>query len=246
MQQAAKMTTKPFNIYDKDAFGDVVTDVDKQVETFVIAKLNQKYPDFDIVSEEYNPDHQTTENCFIIDPIDGTKNFAAGIPLWGMQAAAVQDGEVVASVIYLPTFNELYYADCDGAFLNGVRLEMTEAIKNKRPIYDLEGGDKVPALMQLEKEVNRNFRYIAAASVGYAWVAAGRMSAFMLRKDSKWDYVPGLFLVKMAGGCTYDQPGAHIGTTNEKMLNTLIKYQDIKKETKQAISKTSQMKATKK
>ena len=229
MKQAAKMTTKPFNIYDKDDFGDVVTDIDKQVEEFVIAKLNQKYPDFEIVSEEYNPDHQTTENCFIIDPIDGTKNFAAGIPLWGMQAAAMQDGEVVASVIYLPKFDEMYYADCDGAFLNGVRLEMTEAIKNKRPIYDLECGDKLSALAQLEKEVSRNFRYIASAAVGYAWVAAGRMSGFMLRKDTKWDYMPGLYLVKMAGGCTYDEPGAHIGTTNQKLLDILSKYPETKK-----------------
>ena len=229
MKQAAKMTTKPFNIYDKDDFGDVVTDIDKQVEEFVIDKLNQKYPDFEIVSEEYNPDHQTTENCFIIDPIDGTKNFASEIPLWGMQAAAMQDGEVVASVIYLPKFDEMYYADCDGAFLNGVRLEMTEAIKNKRPIYDLECGDKLSALAQLEKEVGRNFRYIASAAVGYAWVAAGRMSGFMLRKDTKWDYVPGLYLVKMAGGCTYDKPGAHIGTTNEKLIDILSKYPETKK-----------------
>ncbi len=229
IKQAAKLTTKPFNIYDKDAFGDVVTDIDKQVEEFVITKLNQKFPDFEIVSEEYNPDHKTTENCFIIDPIDGTKNFAAEIPLWGMQAAAMQDGEVVASVIYLPKFDELYYADCDGAFLNGVRLEMTDAIKNKRPIYDIEGGDKFPALMQLEKEVNRSFRYLAAASVGYAWVAAGRMSGFMLRKDTPWDYVPGMYLVKMAGGCTFDEPGAHVATTNEKLLDILSKYKETKK-----------------
>lgn len=229
IKQAAKLTTKPFNIYDKDAFGDVVTDIDKQVEEFVITKLNQKFPDFEIVSEEYNPDHKTTENCFIIDPIDGTKNFAAEIPLWGMQAAAMQDGEVVASVIYLPKFDELYYADCDGAFLNGVRLEMTDAIKNKRPIYDIEGGDKFQTLMQLEKEVNRNFRYLAAASVGYAWVAAGRMSGFMLRKDTPWDYVPGMYLVKMAGGCTFDEPGAHVATTNEKLLDILSKYKETKK-----------------
>lgn len=218
------MTTRPFNIYDKDDKGDVVTDIDKQVEEFVVDKLNQKYPDFEIVSEEYNPDKKLTDNCFIIDPIDGTKNFAAGIPLWGMQVACMQDGELSASVIYLPKFNEMFWADCDGAFLNGQRLEIDAIIKNKKPIYGIEGGDKFPALMQLEKEVNRNFRYLAAASVGYAWVAAGRMSAFMLRKDTKWDYLPGLYLVKMAGGCIHDKPGAHIAATTENLLKILSKF----------------------
>lgn len=224
VKQAAKITEKSFNIYDKDDQGDVVTDIDRAVEEFLVAKLNRKYPDFQIVSEEYNPDNKLTDNCFIIDPIDGTKNFAAGIPLWGMQVAGMQDGEMVTSVLYFPRLGELFYADIDGAFVNGKKLEIDEAIKNKRPIYAVEGGDKFPALMQLEKEVNRNFRYLACSSVGYAWVAAGRLSGFMLRKDTKWDFLPGLYLVKMAGGCVQDKPGAHIGATNEKMLKTLSKF----------------------
>lgn len=244
IKQAAKMTTQPFNIYDKDAFGDVVTDIDKQVEAFLVGKLNQKYPDFEIVSEEYNPDHKLTNNCFIIDPIDGTKNFAAGIPLWGMQMAAIQDGEVIASVIYLPKIDELYYADCNGAFLNGKPLAMSEAIRNQRPIYGVEGGEKFPALIQLEKEVNRNFRYFSSSSVGYAWTAAGRMSGFSFRKDTKWDYIPGIYLVKMAGGCVIDQPGLHVGATNEKMLQILSKYPEDNKE-KPAPAKTATRAKTK-
>lgn len=224
LKQAAKMTTRPFNIYDKDDKGDVVTDIDKQVEEFVVEKLNQKYPEFEIVSEEYNPDKKLTDNCFIIDPIDGTKNFAAGIPLWGMQIAGMQDGELFTSVIYLPKVDEMYWADCDGAFLNGQKLEIASTAKNKKPIYGLEGGDKFPALMQLEKEVNRNFRYLAASSVGYSWVAAGRMDAFMLRKDTKWDYLPGLYLVKMAGGYILDKPGAHIAATTENLLKIFSKF----------------------
>ncbi len=221
IQQAAKITTKSFNVYAKDEFGDIVTDIDKSVESFLIEKLNQKYPEFDIVSEEFNSEHDLTSNCFIIDPIDGTKNFAVEIPLWGIQIAAIEDGEVISAVIYLPKLNELYYADCDGAFLNGDRLEISPNHQAKTPVYAVEGGDEFPALTQMKKDVGYCYRRIGASSVFLAWVAAGRLSGYFLRNHKVWDFAPGMYLVKMAGGYTNDDPVFHVAATNEKMFEIL-------------------------
>ena len=81
----------------------LVTDLDWEIEQFLIGKIRESYPDFDIVSEEYNTNNEVTDNCFIIDPIDGTINFANKLPLWGIQIACIKDGKRVASVIYTIT-----------------------------------------------------------------------------------------------------------------------------------------------
>lgn len=219
VQQAARITNKSFNIYNKDEFGDIVTDIDKKVETFLIEKLNNKYPDFDIVSEEFNPNNEVTSHYFVIDPIDGTINFAAGLPLWGIQIAAVENAETVASVIYLPELSELYYADRDGAFLNGVRLEIIHESQNCKQLFSVDGKE-LPKLLQMGKNVNhRNYRLFGSAAVAYAWAAAGRYNGYCLCVDNKWDYMPGMYLVKMAGGVVKDEPGHHAAATNQATLD---------------------------
>ncbi len=218
VKQAAKITNKSFNVYSKDEFEDIVTDVDKEIESFLIGKLNLKYPEYDIVSEEYNPHRMTTSHCFVIDPLDGTINFAAGIPLWGIQIAAIENGEVVSAVIYLPKVDEFYYADCDGAFLNGVPLHITPEVKYTKQTFAIS-GNMLPRIFQKGGQLShRNFRCINAASVSFAWVAAGRLNGYCLVGDKKWDYIPGIYLVKMAGGFTKDEPGHHTATTNPEML----------------------------
>jgi len=250
VQQAAKITHKSFNVYSKDDFGDIVTDIDKEVETFLIEKLNHKYPEFDIVSEEFNPNHDMTSHCFVIDPIDGTINFAAGLPLWGIQIAAIENGETVASVIYLPKLEELYYADSDGAFLNGTRLEITPESQNRKNLFSVDGKG-LPKLLQMGENVNhRNYRHFGAASVAYAWAAAGRHNGYCLCVDNKWDYMPGMYLVKMAGGVVKDEPGHHAAAASQAMLDYFDQFSAVKTQdtvtTKTAETKTKPATKTKK
>jgi myo-inositol-1(or 4)-monophosphatase len=225
VRQSSILAKSVFKIYKKGD-DDIVTEADKKIEKYLIKKLYTKYPKFDIVSEEYNSKKELTENCFIIDPIDGTKNFASGLPLWGIQMACVKNGEVVSSVLYFPKLKEMYYADADGAYCNFKKLDLAAMHHNKanKPIYDIEGGNKFPALIRMEEEVHRNFRYIACSSLGYAWVANGNLGGFMLRKNEKWDTVPGLYLVKQAGGFTIDKPDAHFAATTEKMCDDLYAH----------------------
>ena len=77
VHEAEELLSRDFAVYAKGPDGDLVTDADYLVERFLIEKIQAEYPDFAIISEEFNPNNATNENCFIIDPIDGTKNFAS-------------------------------------------------------------------------------------------------------------------------------------------------------------------------
>ena len=115
---ASLLIDDEFEVKAKDDNGDLVTNFDYEIEKYIIDKIKEKYPNFSIVSEEYNNKEGLADNCFTIDPIDGTINFAHNIPLWGIQVACIKNKKTCAAVIYLPKLDELYYADENGAFLN--------------------------------------------------------------------------------------------------------------------------------
>ena len=205
--KASELINDEFDIKEKDNEGDLVTSVDLKIEQYLISEIQRNYPEFSIISEEYNDHVKTTENCFIIDPIDGSINFANKMPLWGIQAACVRDGKICASVIYLVALDELYEADKHGAYLNGKRIEVN-AYGINRGICDIEGPNK-----RKNQDIINKFRHtrnINSTAVAFAWVATGRLSAgAYLKQDKIWDYVPGEFLVEQAGGKSFDEGGAY-------------------------------------
>ncbi len=99
-----------------------------KIENFLIGEIKKNYPNFDIVSEEGNYNKAVTDNCFIIDPIDGTINFANNVPLWAIQVACKKNGKTVAAVIDMPRINEFYYADNAG----GVHTSMAKKFQYRK------------------------------------------------------------------------------------------------------------------
>jgi myo-inositol-1(or 4)-monophosphatase len=223
IRRASKIAKRNFTVRNKIG-DDLVTDADEKIERYLITVLQKKLPDFDVVSEEFNGNRELTDNCIIIDPIDGTINFANGLPLWGMQVAVKRGGAVISAVLYFPALCQMYWADKNGAFCNGRKLNIKQNEWNKKPIYVVEGGSKFDALQQMENNVSRNFRYLCCASLNYAWTSAGLLGGNILRKDTPWDYMPGLFLVQMAGGYVIDETGAHIAATTKQMAENLYIY----------------------
>lgn|GEM_PF-460755 len=218
---AAAMVTDEFLVMAKDAGGDLVTSFDFEIERFIIDKIRETYPDFQIVSEEFNPTNKLSPNCFVIDPIDGTINFANGLPLWGIQVAMVRDGSPVCSVIFLPRLNELYYADDTGAYLNHRPISVGTQPPDKC-LYLVEGGDKFPALQRLNIS-SRHWRYFCCTALNMAWTACGRLGGAILRKDNVWDYLPGQYLVQMAGGHVINKKGAHIAANTKELAKRLLR-----------------------
>ena len=93
--RASKLITNEVIVKAKDDKGDLVTNFDYDVENFISNEIKKSYPNFDIVSEEFNTNGKLTENCFTVDPIDGTINFAHGMPLWAIQVACVKKVKLV-------------------------------------------------------------------------------------------------------------------------------------------------------
>jgi len=216
---ASLLITDEFEINAKGDNGDLVTNFDFEIEKYIIDKIKQNYPDFSVVSEEYNSEKELTDNCFTVDPIDGTINFAHNIPLWGIQVACIRDKKTCAAVIYIPKMNELFYADENGAYLNDEPIKVN-SFDSKKGLYSVEGPNRLSGQVKM-KQINPHCRDFFCAAINYAWVACGRLSATIFRKDSLWDYVPGQYIVEKAGGVIYNDNGAHIAANNNEFLQVI-------------------------
>lgn len=225
VRSASEIITDDFIVNAKDDKGDLVTNFDYEVEKFIIAKLNEKYPNYDIVSEEFNSDGKITENCFVIDPIDGTINFAHNLPLWGIQVACISGGKTISSVIYLPKLNEMYYADEGGAYLNDKRIHVS-TLPPEKSLNNimLEKPMTLPKVCA----ISRHYRCIYSVAVACAWIAKGSMGGINVGIDTPWDYIPGQYLVEMAGGYTYNKDKMHISANTKEMLDALIDSETIR------------------
>ncbi len=221
IKEANEIAEKEFEVYSKGGENDLVTNLDLEIEKYLIKEIKENYPNFDIVSEEYNNNGEVTDNCFIIDPIDGTINFANNLPLWGIQIACRKDGETIASVISFPRINEFYYADETGAYLNDKKISVNE-VPIKNTLYAIDGNNNLPCMQRMRK-YSSNRRNFGGVCVSMAFVAAGRIHGAVFRSDKPWDYEPGLFLCKMAGAKIKSINGFHAAAMNQEFLDILEK-----------------------
>ena len=225
VKEAEKISQKHFEVHQKDDKGDLVTSLDIEIEQYLISQIKENYPDFAIVSEESNSDKTVTDNCFIIDPIDGTINFANGIPLWGIQIACRKNGKTIASVIDLPRINEFYYADETGAYLNDKKLSVTE-VPIKNTLYSIVGM-LVPSKIEKMRKYSKSYRMFGAACIHFAFMASGKIHGVVhnygVEREHAWDYEPGLFLCEMAGAKIISKPGFRAAAMNQEFLDILEK-----------------------
>ena len=173
INEANEISKKRFKVYSKGGENDLVTNLDLEIEKYLINEIKENYPDFDIVSEEFNTNGIVTDNCFIIDPIDGTINFANNIPLWGIQAECRKNGKTIASVISFPRINEFYYADETGAYLNDEQISINE-VPIKNAVYAIDGNNNLPCMQRMRK-YSSNRRNFGGVCISMAFLASGRI-----------------------------------------------------------------------
>lgn len=223
VKKASRLITEKFEINDKESIGngDLITTYDCKVEEYLIKEIKKDYPNFDVVSEEFNTGNKLTENCFVIDPIDGTINFAYFLPIWGIQVACVRDGKTVAAVIYLPKLKEMYSADENGAYLNNKKIKVN-ALPAEKNIISATGKHHMESVLAAEHAytLQRNFY---CACFDFACVASGRLGGTIFTNNTLWDYIPGLFICEKAGALTHNENNAHIAANSEQLLEILKK-----------------------
>ena len=222
----------PKDIRSKSAF-DLVTEVDVNIERFLTEGILSAFPGDKIHAEELSSSQEITGRTWGIDPIDGTCNFAHGIPTYGIQCCLFDEGEPKMAVIYLPCQEELYTAmEGEGCFLNGEKVTVDKTVTADTAVISVgdftHKSDRLAALQYkavgyLYPRVSK-LRMYGAASVDYAWFVSGRLAATVFTTRNLWDIAPGILMSREAGAIvmgldgqpyTYSKEGVMLAANEE-------------------------------
>lgn len=207
----------------KSALADIVTEADREVETLIRARLAAARPGDGFLGEESGAERGSTEITWVVDPIDGTVNYAYGIPHYAVSIAAVAgdpDPELwsaQAGVVFAPVTGDLFRAARgSGAWLGADRLAVSRATDAGALIATGFGYDPATHAGDLERvrtvmPLARDLRRAGAASLDLAYVAAGRLDGYFERGLHPWDHAAGALLVEESGGVVGGAPGGRPG-----------------------------------
>jgi myo-inositol-1(or 4)-monophosphatase len=188
---------------------DLVTDVDRASEAMIVARLRDAYPEHRIVAEEGTGKEAAKRDGFgwVIDPLDGTTNYAHGYPHFAVSIALECDGVPLVGVVYDPTRDELFAAERGrGATLNGTPLHVSQtdllihALLATGFPYDLSQRQASDALWLAFNGQAQGVRRGGSAALDLCYVAAGRTDGYWERPLNAWDMAAGVLLVTEAGG----------------------------------------------
>ena len=187
---------------------DVVTAMDVEVERFIRTAIERHYPNDAILGEEHGG--AGGARVWVVDPIDGTANFARGIPHYCVSIAYLEDGAPTIGVLHDPSHERLYAASRgDGAYLGGERLAVSPC--DRIDAATVECGWSVRrstpdylALLARVMGAGCAIRRAGSGALGLADVAAGRVEGYCELHINSWDCAAGILLVREAGGCTSD------------------------------------------
>jgi len=205
---------------------NLVTEVDKRCEERIIEIIREAFPEHNILTEETPMPEGSSPYRWIIDPLDGTTNYAHGYPCFCTSVALELEGEICLGVIYDPLLDELFTAQQGkGAFLNGERIAVskTERLTNALICtgfpYDLRESpeNNVNHFNNFIMEA-RAVRRDGSAALDLCYVAAGRFDGFWELKLYAWDVAAGKLIVEEAGGRVTDFSGGDLDIYGQETL----------------------------
>lgn len=229
---------KPHDITKKGAV-NLVTEADPAAEEAIVSLLSQKTPDIAIMAEEQADSHDLdqTRAMWVVDPLDGTTNFAHGFPFFAVSIALLQQGRPLVGVVYAPMLEELFSAQRGaGAMLNGnpIQVSRVKALIDALVAtgFPYERKARLPAIMQHLQQVlehAQDVRRGGSAAIDLAYVACGRLDAYYEVQLNPWDTAAGWLLVTEAGGTVSGMDGAvfspftpHIFASNGLVHTSLL------------------------
>ena len=203
-------------VMEKDSAFNLVTEADLKSEDTIVETIRTYFPDHNILAEEKQYGKTDSEYLWIIDPLDGTNNFACGVPIFASSIALAHRGEIVCGVVYNPILNEMFYAEKGkGAYLNGKRIVVNNVDSLGKSLmitgfyYD-RGADmeaNCDAIKRFKGQKILGIRRFGAAALDLCFIACGRAAGYWEFKLSPWDFAAGRLLVKEAGGTITDDKG---------------------------------------
>jgi len=231
---------------DKKGTIDLVTEVDLAVERMFRALIAGRFPGHQILAEELGGAAAVPPGpCWVFDPIDGTTNFAHGLPIFCASLALEIDGVAQIAAVYDPNRKELFTAERGGgAFLNGAPLRVSPAERLVDAMlvtgfpYDVHARvDEIVGLFAAFVGQARAVRRLGSAAIDLCYVAAGRLDGFWESDLKPWDIAGGALLVEEAGGritgtdgTAFTSRGGHVLATNghlhDDMLAVIRSFRD--------------------
>ncbi|MBF0308519.1 MAG: inositol monophosphatase [Magnetococcales bacterium] len=197
---------------------DLVTNADIAVEREILSCLRRAYPEYGVLAEESGGARIGTQGrIWVVDPIDGTNNFAHGIPHFAISIALLQDGEPVIGVVHNPVLDEIFCAERGGgAFLDNRRMRVSSLESMSQallatgfPFRNKERLDGYLTSFRALFHSCQSVRRAGSAALDMAYVASGRLDGFWEPNLSPWDIAAGILLVQESGGFVTDFHGGN-------------------------------------
>lgn len=221
---------------------DVCTNLDLEIEELLINKIQSKYPDHNIYSEERGEEDKKSKFTWIIDPIDGTKHYIRGLPMFCTSIALKKEEEIIFGLVFNPVTNEIFYAlQNQGAFLNGNKTQVSQEkdiansfIYAELPNYKLSEQEFNKYHKKLGTLFQHSYRVRAwgSGALGLCYVAMGGFEGYVILGNVTkiYDVAAGIIMIKEAGGKVTDLDGQlfagkhiNIVASNGKIHNQLLK-----------------------
>ena len=217
-----------FTVSNKEGVNNLVTEADHASEKAILSVIKRDFPDHQILAEESGALSQNSEFKWVIDPIDGTVNFAQGIPLNCVSIGIEHKGVIVMAAVYNPHLNEFFFAEKGkGATLNDKPIRVSQKSVTLHSClvtgfpYTYINEPNGP-LEVFERFVRRGVpvRRLGSAAIDLCWVACGRFDGFFEQKLEPWDSAAGFLIVEEAGGRVTDFKGDPFSIYQHKVLAT--------------------------
>jgi myo-inositol-1(or 4)-monophosphatase len=221
----------------------ILTETDLKIDKYLASEIKKYFPHHNIISEEAAPIHNGGEYTWFIDPIDGTINFAQGIPYFCVSIGLAKGKEMIFGAVYDPVHNELFFAEKGkGAYLNGkkIRLRIKEKIANIIISLDIWKNAKYN-LMKFQEEICKNFRVPTKRQcfcLSGCYAAIGRMDVAVFAHNSPWDVAAVSLICKEAGLKVTELDGKKF-VPREEMKGIIIAKPKLHKEIMKYIKKYS-------
>ncbi|KKQ98236.1 MAG: Myo-inositol-monophosphatase [Candidatus Woesebacteria bacterium GW2011_GWB1_39_12] len=202
---------------------DIVTQADLASEKVIFSILKASFPMHNYISEEAGKKDNNSEYTWVIDPIDGTLPYAAGLPFFGISIGLLKNNKPFIGVINLPALKSLYWAENGkGAFLNGKRIKVSSVQDLSKAIvlFDYHyAGRRVADIKKILLKIVDKIRYpptFASSVVSLAYVASGICHGD-IHTAFPWDFVAGAAIIEEAGGKVTDYKGGDIDWSKDSI-----------------------------
>lgn len=213
---------------DKKGAIDLVTEVDVEVERMFRAMVAARFPGHDVLAEEFTTAPTGAQHRWVFDPLDGTTNFAHGVPIFCASLALEIDGEAVVGAVYDPNRKELFTAEAGaGARLNGRRLQVSSnatvldsMLVTGFPYHVQQDADGFLHVFGQVLRRARAVRRLGSAAIDICWVAAGRMEGFWEASLKPWDTRAAALILQEAGGLVTAMDGGNWVPENGDIIAT--------------------------